>query len=167
MTNDDDPGESDKNRLVNGPALLIKPTPDENGPRKSEDAGKGKAMSGKGKDNKQAGSFPQKGRGTGKKGGKRGPGGPGDGGDDPGDDPGAFPSAWPEFSSAAWQFLDSIDMVEESKKSYPTLRKVPPKHMRAVASRIALLASVAMFAPDPVSKERALKMFFLFPRIVG
>ena len=71
MTNDDDPGESDKNRLVNGPALLIKPTPDENGPRKSEDAGKGKAMSGKGKDNKQAGSFPQKGRGTGKKGGKR------------------------------------------------------------------------------------------------
>ena len=51
-------------------------------------------------------------------------------------------------------------MVEESKKSCPTLRKVPPKHMRAVAYRIALLASVVMFAPDPVAKERALKMFF-------
>ena len=57
-------------------------------------------------------------------------------------------------------------MVEESKKSCPTLRKVPPKHTRAVASRIALLASVAMLASDPVAKERALKMFFLFPRMI-
>ena len=57
-------------------------------------------------------------------------------------------------------------MVAESKKPCPTLRKVPPKHVRPVASRIACLANTALNSRSAIARERAFKMFFLLPRLI-
>ena len=52
------------------------------------------------------------------------------------------------------------------KKPCPTLRKVPPQHMRSVASKLGLISNAGAFAHSALSRERALKYFFLFPRMI-
>ena len=52
------------------------------------------------------------------------------------------------------------------KKPCPTLRKVPPKHMKSIASKLGMISNQAVHALSPVARERAMKYFFLFPRMV-
>ena len=86
---------------------------------------------------------------------------------DPGGDPDDFLSAFTDFSSADWSFLDSVDMVAESKKPCPTLRKVPPKHTRKIASVLASVAHLALHSSTATARERALKYWFLLPRLLS
>ena len=72
-----------------------------------------------------------------------------------------------DFSSDdCWQFLDEVDILSEMKKPCPTLRKVPPKHMKSIASKLGMISNQAVHALSPVARERAMKYFFLFPRMV-
>ena len=57
-------------------------------------------------------------------------------------------------------------MVAESKKPCPTLRKVPPKHTRKVASVLASVAHLALHSSTAIARERALKYWFLLPRLL-
>ena len=85
---------------------------------------------------------------------------------DPGGDPDDFLSAFTDFSSTDWSFLDSVDMVAEAKKPCPTLRKVPPKHTRKIASVLASVAHLALHPSTAIARERALKYWFLLPRLL-
>ena len=131
-------------------------------PQKGKPSGK---PSGKGKG--KSGSRT----GKGKKGGKGAPGGDPDGDDEDGgedraDDPDDCANSLNFENDARWRFLDDVDMFTEIKKPCPTLRKVPPQHMRSVASKLGLISNAGAFAQSAVSRERALKYFFLFPRMI-
>ena len=57
-------------------------------------------------------------------------------------------------------------MVEEMRRPCPTLRKVPFKHQKVVSAKIGNLARHALTPGSHVVRERALKFFFLFPRLI-
>ena len=73
---------------------------------------------------------------------------------------------WENFESEDWDFLDSLDMISEMRKPCPTLRKVPPAHMRTVAAKLGNISNQAVHSPSALARERALKFFFLFPRLI-
>ena len=56
-------------------------------------------------------------------------------------------------------------MAAEMYRPCPTLRKVPLKHLKTVSAKIGNVARHAVSAESAVARERALRFFFLLPRL--